>query len=160
MPGVFDKAQYCAGYKLYKSLLSLDSVTDVCYNKQDPGRAFCHAGSQIVNGKGRYDTLNLSIMPLEKEHMAEYNRRAGTNMTREELYAHTQGSSEEDKRYTQIYVDVQRDGIVSAVKAMREGLDEVDPSIQGIVSGIYVTTFCEFSGDTGVFLRGKAIRRL
>lgn len=71
-PAFFDKAQYGAGYKLNKSLLPLDSVTDVCYNKQDPGRAFCHAESQIVNRKGRYDTLNLSIMPLEKEHIEEY----------------------------------------------------------------------------------------
>ncbi|MBE5783731.1 MAG: hypothetical protein E7329_10505 [Clostridiales bacterium] len=105
------------------------------------------------------DDLGLLYKPTKgcacKYHMAEFNRRAGTNMTREELYAHTQGNSEADKRYTQIYVDVQRDGIVSAVKAMREGLDEIDPTIQGIVSGIYVTTFCEFSGDTARVFAGK-----
>ena len=105
------------------------------------------------------DDLGLLYKPTKgcacKYHMAEFNRRAGTNMTREELYAHTQGDSEEDKYYTNIYVDVQRDGIVSAVKAMREGVDEVDPSIQGIVSGIYVSTFCEFSGDTAQAFAGK-----
>lgn len=90
-----------------------------------------------------------------EHHMAEFNHRAGTNMTREELFAHTQGHSEEDKYYAQIYVDTQRDGIVSAVKAMREGLDEVDPTIQGVVSGIYVSTFCEFSGDTAQAFAGK-----
>ncbi len=88
-------------------------------------------------------------------HMAEFNHRAGVNMTREEIYAHTQGNSEENIKYTKIYVDVQRYGIISAVKAMREGLDEVDPTIQGIVSGIYVSTFCEFSGDTAKAFAGK-----
>lgn len=90
-----------------------------------------------------------------KYHIEEFNKRAGTNMTREELYAHTQGTSEEDKYYTNIYVETQKHGIVSAVKAMREGLDEVDPTIQGVVSGIYTTTFCEFSGDTAKAFAGK-----
>ena len=93
-------------------------------------------------------------------HMAEFNRRAGTSLTREELYLHTQGESEEDKRLTDIYVEVQRDSLVGAVKAMREGLDEVDPTIQGIVSGIYVTTFCEFSGDIAEAFAGKGNPRI
>lgn len=105
------------------------------------------------------DDLGLLYKPTKgcacKYHMAEFNRRAGTNMTREELYAHTQGNSEEDKYYTNIYVEVQRDGIVSAVKAMREGVDEVDPTIQGIVSGIYTSTFCEFSQYTAQAFAGK-----
>jgi hypothetical protein len=98
-----------------------------------------------------------------KLHMAEFNRRAKTSMTREELYAHTQGSSEEDKRYTDIYVQVQHDAIVSFVEQMRAGLDEVDPGIQGIVSGIYTSTYLEFSDDTARAFAGKgnpAIARL
>ncbi len=90
-----------------------------------------------------------------KAHMEEFNRRAGTNMTREELYAHTQGKSEEDKRYTDIYVELQRDSLVGAVEAMRAGIDEVNPSIQGIVSSIYTSTFCEFSGDVAKAFAGK-----
>lgn len=105
------------------------------------------------------DDLGLLYKPTKgcacKYHMAEFNKRAGTNMSREELYAHTQGTSEEDKRYTDIYVETQKHGIVSAIKAMREGLDEVDPSIQGVVSGIYVTTFVEFSGDAAKAFAGK-----
>jgi len=98
-----------------------------------------------------------------KYHMAEFNRRAGTAMTREELYAHTQGTSEEDKFYTDIYVETQKRGLVSCVKAMRAGLDEVNPKIQGVVSGIYTTTFCEFSGDIAQVFKGEgnpAIARL
>ncbi len=90
-----------------------------------------------------------------KYHMAEFNRRAGTDMTREELYAHTQGTSEEDKFYTDIYVETQKRGLVSCVEAMRAGLDEVNPKIQGVVSGIYTTTFCEFSGDIAQAFKGE-----
>ena len=90
-----------------------------------------------------------------KYHMAEFNKRAGTDMTREELCRHTQGDSDEDKYYTNIYVEVQRDGLVYCVKAMRQGLNDVDPKIQGIVSGIYTTTFCEFSDLTAEAFAGE-----
>lgn len=90
-----------------------------------------------------------------KYHMAEFNRRAGTDMSREELYAHTQGDSAENKKYTQIYVDVVRDSLVGIVKCMREGLDEIDPKIQGIVSGIYTSTYCEFSGEVARAFAGE-----
>ena len=105
------------------------------------------------------DDLGLLYKPTKgcacKYHMAEFNKRAGTNMSREEVYAHTQGTSEENKHYTDIYVETQKHGIVSAIKAMREGIDEIDPSIQGVVSGIYTTTFCEFSGDAAKAFAGK-----
>lgn len=93
-------------------------------------------------------------------HMREVNRRAGTNMTREEMYAHTQGKSEEDRRLTQIYIDVQRDALVGAVREMRAGIDEVDPTIQGVTSGIYTSTFCEFSGDIAEAFAGKGNPRV
>lgn len=105
------------------------------------------------------DDLGLLYKPTKgcacKYHLEEFARRAGKKMTREEIYACTQGSTEEDKRLTQIYVDTQREGIVSAVRAMREGLDMVDPTIPGIVSGIYTTTFVEFSDATAVAFAGK-----
>lgn len=88
-------------------------------------------------------------------HMAAFNRRAGTNMTRQELYAHITGNSPEDQQYARLYVDVQRESLVDFVKYIREGIDEVDPTVQGIVSGIYVSTFCEFSGEVGNAFAGK-----
>ena len=105
------------------------------------------------------DDLGLLYKPTKgcacKYHLAEFARRAGKKMTREEIYACTQGTSDEDKRLTAIYVDTQREGIVSAVRAMREGLDMVDPTIPGVVSGIYTTTFVEFSDATAVAFAGK-----
>lgn len=104
-----------------------------------------------------YRDLKGCACPL---HMAEFNRRAGTSLTREELYLHTQGEGELDKKYTSIYVDTVRDSLVGFVKAMREGLDEVNPKIQGIVSGIYVTTFTEFSGDIADAFAGEGNPRI
>ena len=49
---------------------------------------------------------------------------------------------------------------MGAVRAMREGLDEVDPTIQGITSGIYTGTFCEFSGDIAEAFAGKGNPRI
>ena len=82
-----------------------------------------------------------------KYHMAELNRRMKTSVTREELFARIMRNSDEDKDYERTYVEVQRDALVGFVKAIRSGIDEIAPSIQGVVSGIYVTTFCEFSGE-------------
>ena len=105
------------------------------------------------------DDLGLFYRPTNgcacKHHMAEINRRAKKEITREELYQHCLGDTDEDKYYADLYVDVVRDSIVDCVKAMREGLDEVDPTIQGVVSGIYTSTFCEFSGYTAEAFAGK-----
>jgi hypothetical protein len=87
--------------------------------------------------------------------MAELNRRAGKSITREELYGHVLGNTEADKYYSDLYAEVVRDSLVDCVKAMREGLDEVDPTIQGVVSGIYTSTFCEFSGYTAEAFAGR-----
>ena len=65
------------------------------------------------------------------KHMARFNQLAGTELTREELLAHTKGSSDEDRRITEIFIETQRESLVDAAKAMREGIDSVDPSIPG-----------------------------
>lgn len=86
-------------------------------------------------------------------HMAEFNRRAGTNMTREELFAHTQGTSDEDRRLTEIFIETQGDSLLGAARAYREGIDSVDPTLPG--------SFCacgnaaEFAGEIGQILAGK-----
>ncbi|MBO7303817.1 MAG: hypothetical protein J6V09_01150 [Clostridia bacterium] len=64
-------------------------------------------------------------------HMAEFNKRAGTNMTREELYEHII-SHPDDDRLTRIFVDTQRDSLVKAATKFREVIDSIDPTIQGI----------------------------
>ena len=90
-----------------------------------------------------------------KYHMAELNRRLKKPITREELYQHTKGESEEDEYYKKMYVEVVADSIVGAVEAMREGLDMVDPTIQGVISGSYASTCGEFSDRNAVAFAGK-----
>ena len=64
-------------------------------------------------------------------HMAAFNRKAGTNLTREQLYAHTQGRSELDRKYTRIFIETQKESVVGAAAAMRRGVDSVDQYIPG-----------------------------
>lgn len=64
-------------------------------------------------------------------HMAEFNRRAGTNMTREELFAYFKTHSMHDP-IARIYAETQKDSLVKAATAFRAAIDEIDPSIQGI----------------------------
>ena len=63
-------------------------------------------------------------------HMAEFNRRAGTNMTREELLEHL--STHKSDEISKAYYDSQRDSLIKAVTRFREAIDKVDPTIQGI----------------------------
>jgi len=88
-------------------------------------------------------------------HMAEFNRRAGTNMTREELYQHILGCSDENKRLADIFIETQGDAIIGAARVYREGIDSVDASIPG--------SFClcgnagEFALDAAEILKGQGM---
>ena len=85
-------------------------------------------------------------------HMAEFNRRAGTDMTREELFAHVSSHGKED-RLARIFAQTQRDSLIKAATAFRAAIDEVDPSIQGIncTSG----HLCESVDYTNKIFAGK-----
>ncbi len=67
-------------------------------------------------------------------HMKEINRRAGTSYTREELTALLNTDTAESRRMAEIFYDTQIDSLVGAARAMREGIDAVDPHQQ--------TAFC------------------
>ena len=85
-------------------------------------------------------------------HIADFNRRAGTNMTRAELYDYIMSHPAYDP-ITLKFVESQREALLGAVKAMREGIDEVDPTIQGLIS----TTgdICEFAKVLAPAFAGK-----
>ena len=68
-------------------------------------------------------------------HMAEFNRRAGTSMTREELYSRIY----KEPRLAEIFAETQRDSLVGAAEEYRAGIDDVDPSIPGV--------FCMCGGE-------------
>ena len=85
-------------------------------------------------------------------HMAEFNRRAGLNMSRAELYRHLTSHKKED-RLSRIFAETQRDSLIKAAKAFRGAIDSVDASIQGIncTSG----NICESVEYTNKIFAGK-----
>jgi len=86
-------------------------------------------------------------------HMAAFNKLAGTNMTREELYEHTKGTSEEDIRYTSLFIETQRDALLGAARAYREGVDSVDPKMP--VSFCACGPAAEFADEIAHILAGE-----
>ena len=84
-------------------------------------------------------------------HMAEFERRTGKKWTREDMWAHIESHPADDP-LTREFIKTQTDSLVLAVKTFREGIDEVDPAIQGInctsgdICDSVVYTNPEFSG--------------
>ena len=86
-------------------------------------------------------------------HLAEISRRAGRKIEREELYKILNDTTEESKAMMKIYFDTQIDALVGAARAMREGIDSVDPKIPGAFC-ICADT-CEGAVDIAKILAGK-----
>ncbi len=64
-------------------------------------------------------------------HIAEFNRRADTLFTREELNKVLHQEGEDGDRYNRIFTETQREALISCAKIMRQGIDEVDPELPG-----------------------------
>ena len=86
-------------------------------------------------------------------HMTAFNKLAGTSMTREELYKHTKGTSEEDIYYTKLFIETQRDSLLGAARAYREGVDSVNPKLP--VSFCACGSAAEFADEIAKILAGK-----
>jgi hypothetical protein len=63
------------------------------------------------------------------EHMARFNRLAGTNLSREELWEIVHTRTEESKRLTDAFIEVQKESLLETARIMREGTDSVDPAM-------------------------------
>ena len=85
-------------------------------------------------------------------HVAEFNRRAGTNYDKDELRQLILSLPFGDP-LALLYEEIQRDTLIKAARAFREAIDEVDPTIQGIncTSG----HFCDSATDTNPIFAGK-----
>lgn len=64
-------------------------------------------------------------------HMAEFNRIAGTDISREEMYRVMCEGGEQGQKYKEIFVKTQIDSLIECAKEIRAGIDSVDPSIPG-----------------------------
>lgn len=76
----------------------------------------------------RYSGPNACFCP---NHRKEFCKRIGKDMTREEVYEYVITHSPDDP-YVQVLRDTQHDSLVKLVTAMREGIDSVNPTIQGV----------------------------
>ncbi len=84
-------------------------------------------------------------------HMAAFNKRAGTSFSREELYEALAKEDETARRYGEIFAEVQNDSRIKAAEAMREGIDRVDPTLQGA----FCTCGIEDGGEIAKILAGR-----
>ena len=95
-------------------------------------------------------------------HMERFNSKIGKTVTREELFGVLKDNKNVNrKKYTDAYIDTQRESLVGAAKAIREGIDAINPKIQGVICTTSHTT--EFGAETARILAGKgnpAIARL
>ncbi|MBQ7256068.1 MAG: hypothetical protein IJS60_00040 [Abditibacteriota bacterium] len=75
-------------------------------------------------------------------HMAEFNKRAGTNLTRDELCKILENPDNPQKlKYKEIFLSTQTVSLEGCAKEYRAGIDRVNPSIQGC--------FCTGGNDKG-----------
>ena len=62
-------------------------------------------------------------------HMEMFNKRAGTDLTKEELWQIVNEKTEQSKKYTDIFIECQKDSLVKAAKTIRAGFDSVNPQL-------------------------------
>lgn len=64
-------------------------------------------------------------------HMEKFNSILGTCLNREELWEIVSGDNEHTEEYTNVLVGLQKEALLGAAAAIREGIDSVDPKISG-----------------------------
>lgn len=62
-------------------------------------------------------------------HMDMFNKRAGTSLTDRELWKIVNERTEISKKYTDIFIDCQRESLVEIAKIIRAGFDSVNPKL-------------------------------
>lgn len=87
------------------------------------------------------------------KHMAEFNRRAGTQLTREALLEILRSGTAEARRLAGVFAEVQGDSLTGAARAMREGIDSVDETLPGAFC--CVGRGAEFGAENAQILAGK-----
>jgi len=86
-------------------------------------------------------------------HLKRLGELIGEPITREELWAHTESHDEKSIKIRKAYMETVGESLIGCVKAMREGIDEVDPTLPGV--------FCccgngaEFAAEIAEIMAGK-----
>lgn len=87
-------------------------------------------------------------------HLRAFADRVGETVEREALFAALRDPAHPDhRRFTDAYVDTQRESLLLAAQAMREGIDAVDPALPGIFCSVGHTT--EFGAEIARIMAGR-----
>lgn len=88
-------------------------------------------------------------------HMKRYSRLSGEEIGRQQLWDSVSSGSEEGKRRSAFMAEAQKQSLLETAKIMREGIDEVDPSLPGSFCACCTTESTEFGEDIAAILAGK-----
>lgn len=87
-------------------------------------------------------------------HMEAVRQRIGKKIGREELFSIlTSPAHPRKKEYAEHFTETQRASLLEAARAMRRGIDRVDPRLPGVFCCVGSTT--EFGGEIGAILAGE-----
>ena len=86
-------------------------------------------------------------------HLDAFEKKTGVRKTREEIWTHVIGTTDEDAKYRDAFVETQLESLTECAKYMREGIDAVDPTIPG--SFCCVGPCCESAVKIATILAGK-----
>ncbi len=87
-------------------------------------------------------------------HMERFNKTAGTNLSREELWEIVNARGENYKKYTDIYIETQKESLLETAKIMRDGIDSVNPKLPA--SYCCCGNNAEFASEIATILCGEA----
>lgn len=149
-------------FQQYTKLTDGETVSVVCPFDKDFHDHLRHMFSTIAAHKPSTVMVDDDFRLMERPfmgcacplHMAEFNRLAGTSMTREELWEILRDPEHPlNAVYGPIFEKTQHDSIIEAAKMMREGIDSVDPTIPG--SYCCVGNSVENAAEIAHILAGK-----
>ena len=86
-------------------------------------------------------------------HMKRFNELANENLSREELWEIVSKENDKRQEYTRIMVETQKESLLECAKAMRKGIDAVDPELPA--SFCCVGSNAEFASEIAEILRGE-----
>lgn len=86
-------------------------------------------------------------------HMERFNKIANASLTREELWKIVNEKGELSKKYTDIFIEVQRESLLETAKVMRDGIDSINPSLPA--SYCCCGNNAEFASEIASILSGK-----
>lgn len=84
-------------------------------------------------------------------HMEAFNKLSDIKMSREELYNILK--EDNTSKYADIFISTQKESVIKAATAMREGVDSVNPTLQMAFCG--AGTLAEFATDIAKILAGE-----